>query len=152
MAGKRHWYAIVHSLDEAHILLVFKIPPVKFVSEAARDEHARRQMTYRDDERGRFEAGLRVSDAFIELLDAEDFESHGRFYMSGGHHMDLVEVPRSYSRENYMSYEEHADRSLQDMRRQEDAGWIEGPLQPFCRFVKEVHAYAKKKHQRKVFT
>ena len=59
MAGKRHWYAIVHSLDEAHRLLVLKIPPVKFVSEAARDEHARRQMTYRDDERGRFAAGLR---------------------------------------------------------------------------------------------
>ena len=128
MAGKRHWYAIVHSLDEAHRLLVLKIPPVKFVSEAARDEHARRQMTYRDDERGRFAAGLRVSDAFMGLLDSEDFESHGRFYMSGGHHMDLVEVPRSYSRGNYKSYEEHADRSLQDLRRQEEAGWLEGPL------------------------
>ena len=128
MAGKRHWYAIVHSLDEAHRLLVLKIPPVKFVSEDARVEHAKRQMTYRDDERGRFAAGLRVSDEFMELLDADDFESHGRFYMSGGHHMDLVEVPQSYSRENYKSYEEHADRSLQDLRRQEDAGWIEGPL------------------------
>ena len=128
MAGRRHWYAIVHSLDEAHRLLVLKIPPVKFVSEAARDEHARRQMTYRDDERGRFAAGLRVSDAFMGLLDSEDFESHGRFYMSGGHHMDLVEVPRSYSRGNYKSYEEHADRSLQDLRRQEEAGWLEGPL------------------------
>ena len=49
--------------------------------------------------------------------------------------MDLVEVQRSYSRENYRSYEEHADRSLQDLLRQEDAGWIEGPLHYWPRIV-----------------
>mgnify|MGYP007024831758 FL=1 len=52
MLGVRHWFALVHSLDEAHRLLVIKIPPVRFSTFEDKEEHAWRQATYRDDERG----------------------------------------------------------------------------------------------------
>jgi hypothetical protein len=135
MLGARHWYAVVHSLDGAHRLLVLKVPPVKFASEEARADHAWRQWTYRDDEFGRFQLGLRVSDDFMSLLDEQDYESHGRPYRTGGHHMDLVEVPKTCRMDNYRSYEEHGELALVDWNRQLEMGWMEGPLHAVPRVV-----------------
>ena len=71
--GARRWYAVVFSLDGLHRLLVLRVPPMRFSSAAAALEHRERQMTYRDDHRGRFAPGLRVSDDFMALLTPEDY-------------------------------------------------------------------------------
>ena len=60
--GQRYWYVVLHTLDQAHRLLVLRVPPRRFASEQERYEHARRQATYRDDKYGRFAPGLRVKD------------------------------------------------------------------------------------------
>ena len=139
MLGVRHWFALVHSLDEAHRLLVIKIPPVRFSTFEDKEEHAWRQATYRDDERGRFAPGLRVSDDFMELLEPGDRATRGEDYLTGGHRIDLVEVPRSCFKPNYVSYEEHGERARLDLQRQVGAGWLEGPLHYRPRIV---HAQA----------
>ena len=126
--GARRWYAVVFSLDGLHRLLVLRVPPRRFSSAAAALEHRERQMTYRDDHRGRFAPGLRVSDDFMALLTPEDYEARGRAYMTGGHTMDLVEVPPVYDKPNYASYEEHGEKSLIDLNKQVAAGYLEGPL------------------------
>ena len=59
---------VVRTLDTLHDLLVVRVPPNPFATEQARLEHAAGQATYRDDERGRFAPGLRVSDEFMSLL------------------------------------------------------------------------------------
>ena len=128
MLGKRHWFALVHSLDDVHRLLVIKIPPRVFVSEEAKLEHAWRQATYRDDERGRFAPGLRVADDFMELLEPEDRATLGKDYLSGGHWLDFVETPKTCFKPNYISYEEQGERAAADLQRQVQAGWLEGPL------------------------
>ena len=38
--------------------------------------------------------------------------------MTGGHVMDLVEVPPAYDQPNYASYEEHGEKSLADLNKQ----------------------------------
>ena len=126
--GARRWYVVVFSLDGLHRLLVLHVPPSRFLSPAAALDHRVRQMTYRDDHRGRFAPGLRVSDKFMTLLSPEDYEARGRAYMTGGHVMDLVEIPPVYDQANYASYEEHGEKSLVDLNHQVAAGYLEGPL------------------------
>ena len=139
MLGVRHWFALVHSLDEAHRLLVIKIPPVEFATLEDKADHAWRQATYRDDARGRFVPGLRVADSFMELLEPEDRATLGEDYLTGGHWLDFVEVPKSCFKPNYVSYEEHGERARSDLQRQVEAGWLEGPLHYRPRIV---HAQA----------
>ena len=139
MRGVRHWFALVHSLDEAHRLLVIKIPPVEFATLEDKADHAWRQATYRDDARGRFVPGLRVADSFMELLEPEDRATLGEDYLTGGHWLDFVEVPKSCFKPNYVSYEEHGERARSDLQRQVEAGWLEGPLHYRPRIV---HAQA----------
>ena len=125
--GQRYWYVVLHTLDQAHRLLVLRVPPRHFSSEQERYEHARRQATYHDDRHGRFAPGLRVRDEFLQLLTAEELQ-FARAYVDGGHEYQFVEVPRSYRRRNYASYEEHQERSRAEVLRQVEAGWLEGPL------------------------
>ena len=125
--GSRVWYVVVHTLDGAHRLLVLKVPPSQFESEAERWEHASRQVTYRDDRQGRFQPGLRVHDSFLTCLTADELE-FARAYVEGGHAYQFTEVPRTFRGENYASYEEHAERAHAEILRQVAAGWLEGPL------------------------
>ena len=75
----------------------------------------------------------------MELLEPEDRATMGEDYLTGGHRIDLVEVPRSCFKPNYISYEEHGERARLDLQRQVSAGWLEGPLHYRPRIV---HAQA----------
>ena len=85
----RRWTLVVRTLDGAHRMLLLQVPPLVFVSDEERLEHASRQWTYHDDVRGRFAKGLRVADEFMQLLEPQD-QDLAREYLSGGHPMKLV--------------------------------------------------------------
>lgn len=125
MAG-RSWFVVVRTLDEAHRLLVLKVPP-RGLRRAARLRHASAQMTYRDDMHSRYVPGLRVSDEVLDVLSPCERE-YGSLYVDGGFPMEFVSLPERYVRDNYRSYYDHSDLSDADIQRQLDAGWLEGPL------------------------
>ena len=116
---------VVRTLDTLHDLLVVRVPPKHFATKQAKQEHAAEQATYRDDERDRFAPGLRVSDEFMSLLPPHLWEELGKDYLGGGHPMHLVEVPETYRRDTYRSYEQHQQMSREDLERQVAAGFVE---------------------------
>ena len=90
--------------------------------------HADRQMTYHDDLQGRFAPGLRLVDEFVDLMTPEE-RKFGEHYVTGGFPIHFSSVPEPFKKANYSSYDvEHAEKSLDDLHRQLQAGWIEGPL------------------------
>jgi len=64
----------------------------------------------------------------LELLLPEEKE-FGLLYRDGGYAFTHSDVPAPSRRPNYQSYDvEHADRSLMDLERQLERGYVEGPL------------------------
>jgi hypothetical protein len=122
--GQRRLYVVIYSLDLLHRLLVLHVPVGPFdVS------HARLQGTYRDDRFGRFECGLRIRDEILELLEPEEREFGMQYRDGGGYPFTHTDLPKPSRRANYRSYDfDHADKSLLDLERQLDRGYLEGPL------------------------
>jgi hypothetical protein len=57
--GKRVEFLLMHSRQRGRRLLVLRVPAGK-TSKDERPEHARKQATYQDDERGNYSPGMRV--------------------------------------------------------------------------------------------
>ena len=121
--GARRLYVVLHSLDTLHRLLVLHVPVGSFD-----ESHARLQASYCDDRFGRFFPGLRMRDEILDLLLPEE-EEFGLLYRDGGYPFTHTEVPFPSKKPNYKSYDvEHADKSLIDLERQLERGYLEGPL------------------------
>jgi hypothetical protein len=118
-------YVVLLSLDSLHRLLVLHVPVGHFD-----ESHARLQASYCDDQFGRFFPGLRMRDEILDLLLPEE-EEFGLLYRDGGYPFTHTEVPFASRKLNYKSYDylyEHADKSLLDLERQLERGYLEGPL------------------------
>ena len=67
----------MHSRQRGHRLLVLRVPAEK-MSREQRWEHARRQATYQDDERGNYSPGMRVQwELWKPYLSGEDLAGVG---------------------------------------------------------------------------
>ena len=125
--GGRHTYLVVHTVDGRHRLLVLEVPP-EHMTAAESLVHAGRQMTFHDDLQGRFAPGLRLVDDFVDDMTPTE-RKFGEPYVTGGFPIHFTAVPERFQKANYASYDvEHADKSLADLHRQRQAGWLEGPL------------------------
>ena len=125
--GERHWYLVAHTFDTGERVLVLRVPPPSFATEAARLEHASRQATYNDDDHGRHEPGMRASDELITRL--RDDETHLRDgILYGFPILKHGRIPR-FLGDNYPSCAvEYPEPSGKDLDRQIAAGVLEGPL------------------------
>jgi len=121
--GLRQHYLVIYSLDMLHRHLVLHVPVGEFDL-----RHAERQATYRDDRHGRFAPGLRVDDSLLEFLKPDERE-FGELYRDGGYPFTFTDVPAASRTPNYYSYDvEFAERSVRDLTRQVERGYVEGPL------------------------
>ena len=124
--GVRRPFLVVYSLDGWHRELVLAVPPPE-LSESELLEHASRQATFHDDQYGRFQPGLRVRDQLV--LDVPPAEREFAEQYLWGYPLALLQQPHAYNRGNYSSYDiEHGLRSVADLDRQLQLGYIEGPL------------------------
>ncbi|KAK3287497.1 hypothetical protein CYMTET_4996 [Cymbomonas tetramitiformis] len=130
--GARHTYLVVYTADGYHRLLVLKVPPRKFSSPKARQQHASRQMTYHDTGDGLYAPGVRYTEALYDwFLPSEE---PLRQACREGHRMHFVAKPARFKRDNHPTCYEHSDRSEADLVRSAERGVLEGPLhyEPWC--------------------
>jgi hypothetical protein len=134
--GRRHWFAVVHTLDGLHRLLVLKVPPEHFNSLQEQTQHARLQMTYRDTDDGLFGPGIRVKyAALLQLVKQPEDRAFIEQMQKGGIPLNFTTPPSPFHQRNYKSYTDQSARGRADLVRQVDSGFVEGPLHYIPRCV-----------------
>jgi hypothetical protein len=126
---KRVEFLLMHSSQRVHQLLVLRVPAGK-MSRDQRCEHAQKQATYQDDERGNYSPGMRVQwELWKPYLSGYDL-AWVEHMQCGGQPMLLNERPAQYwrVRGNYGSYVEHKEKGTKELLRLRKRGVLEGPL------------------------
>ncbi len=145
--GERKRYVVVRTLDLHHRLLVLQVPAPD-LSDEDDFAHGTRQMTYHDDEHGRFQPGLRLADSVVDAMTPEE-KVVGQQYLDGGFPLNLTEMPEQFRGANYTSYDvEHVEKSWKDLWRQVAAGWMEGPLLYYPHVVNKQGGIWKEEKQK----
>lgn len=122
--GTKQQYLVVLAADGTRRLLVLHRPPRHMDFEETRT-HALRQMTYRDNVDGTFEAGRRVKWEVFNEYGVDDAEI---LRARHGHPLLLLRHPARFHGRNYPTCVEQADRHHADLSRLRDCGFHEGPL------------------------